>query len=643
MDDPTNSFGPNVPKVAISAVAVVTSLSAVGYICSYRSRSTRPRSRVVRCSISKSRSPIGLIAALNCTHDTQLAFSRLSGPQQRILLLQKCSPEDHCPKSPSAIPPSSRKVDDEKASASSSREIEEKRDDDLSVIQVSENQIGALGPSRTGQPGARSLRITTNVSHDPSRISDQLDETSSQRNVYSIQSPQLHDGAGPSSAVVPSSSPSCKPEQRERDEDCSPSRPKMQVDPSVQALRVDIPSTADCNTPSTSRFPWIVFWDFENVRVPQGVSIPKFVHCLRVFISEYRQTGTLDPILRISAIGNAFLLPKHSSSQLVSSGVTIQHTPNWNKHKDFSDKAIMSELSLLPLQHSPPCGIVLLSGDVDFSYCISKLTALSYQTIVIGLENRSWQLAAAATTFVSLKDVLQDTNVPAHLDELVHTPRNSSQTRPVHEEQAQPVKKTDAKRDRSGKSKNQSMFFRPRARKADGNRREKAFKSEGNRNQRLIQSEIGNDKEGQTLEGAAKIGDDAAETDQLSVTFGGKRPLNGKCGPPEKSCSEISRDSPAGPENVCLEEEIDKRNEVETEISSGEEVAEDIVQNRSFVEDITIESKYVSTIAKRFTRPMIRITLLCLLFFSIVKYILAHIVVMYEKFGVSFFDVILHC
>lgn len=639
MDDSVNTFGPNVPKLAINVFAVVTSLSAVGYICSYRSPSIRSRPRVIRRSISKNRSPIGLIVALNSTHSNQLIFTRLSAPHQNKPLLQKRSAENCCPKSPSSIPSSPRKVDDKNASASSSRKIEEKREGDLSVIQVSENQIGTLEPSRTDQPAARSAHITTDVNHAPNRHSDQLHETNSQTDVDSFQTPKLRDGAGPSSAVLPFSPISCKAEQRGRDEDCLPSRPEMQLDPSVQTLCVDIPSTADCNTPVTNRFPkfpWIVFWDFENVRVPQGVSIPKFVHCLRGFVSGFRQTGTLDPILQISAIGNAFLLPKDSSSQLVSSGVTIQHTPNWNKHKDFTDKAIFSELSLLPLQHPPPCGIVLLSGDVDFSYCISKLTALSYQTIVIGLENRSWQLAAAATTFVSLQDVLQDTSVPAHLDNLVQPPRKGFQARLVHGEQSQQVGKTDANCNPSQKSRNQPMRAKPRAHKTGHKPRENVFKSGGKRNRKVDQSETGKDKEEQLLEDVAENGDDAAETEQFPGTSGEKQPLNGKCGPPGKSCSEIFRDSPPGPENVSFEEEMDELEEVETKTLSREESAEDIVPDLSFVENITIEGKYVSTSARGFTRPMIRMTLLCLLFFTVVKYILTHMVVLYEKVGVSF-------
>lgn len=144
---------------------------------------------------------------------------------------------------------------------------------------------------------------------------------------------------------------------------------------------------------------WVVFWDIENVSIPKKMPASRFVCTLRKFLSSCRGNGLIDPVLRITVVSNPNRMSGEMRAQLHSSGVTVVQVQTRTR-KDVSDKALLTDLCLLPLHTPPPLGVALLSGDVDFSYAIARLTALTYHTVVVAPDNSCSSLLANAPTRV---------------------------------------------------------------------------------------------------------------------------------------------------------------------------------------------------------------------------------------------------
>lgn len=123
---------------------------------------------------------------------------------------------------------------------------------------------------------------------------------------------------------------------------------------------------------------WVVFWDLENVAVPRGVTGHSFVHSLCA-----RLTSVCPgKIVRIVAAGNMFRLPVHLCNQLQASGVSLNHIETRGR-KDAADKALITEICLLPSEHPPPFGVALLTGDSDFAYALARMRHLGCFTVVV--------------------------------------------------------------------------------------------------------------------------------------------------------------------------------------------------------------------------------------------------------------------
>lgn len=55
--------------------------------------------------------------------------------------------------------------------------------------------------------------------------------------------------------------------------------------------------------------------------------------------------------------------------------------------KDAADKALISDMCLLAVEHAPPVGVVLMSGDADFAYALARLRGFGYFTVVVANGN----------------------------------------------------------------------------------------------------------------------------------------------------------------------------------------------------------------------------------------------------------------
>ncbi|KAI0561136.1 Meiosis regulator and mRNA stability factor 1 [Gracilaria domingensis] len=156
--------------------------------------------------------------------------------------------------------------------------------------------------------------------------------------------------------------------------------------PRTLAVRsAPLPPLVRCATAGARPFSWVVFWDLENIHVPSSTSPAAFVHALCRALRSVAPHPSLShpqPVLRMLAVANIHSIPLHQRKSLQSSGVSILHFET-NGRKDACDKALITELCLLPREHAPPMGVALLSADVDFAYALSRLTALGYYTVVV--------------------------------------------------------------------------------------------------------------------------------------------------------------------------------------------------------------------------------------------------------------------
>ncbi|PXF48313.1 hypothetical protein BWQ96_01773 [Gracilariopsis chorda] len=173
----------------------------------------------------------------------------------------------------------------------------------------------------------------------------------------------------------------------------------------------------DISTACTRQFPWVVFWDLENVKIPSSLQPATFIHALRNALRTTAPTQSLNqtpPILRFIAVTNVHATPLKVRTALQSNGISLLHVDSQTR-KDACDKALITELCLLPREHSPPMGVALLSNDVDFAYPLARLAALGYHTVVVTprIEMISRTLATVPRTVLTFDNIL--THVPSSI------------------------------------------------------------------------------------------------------------------------------------------------------------------------------------------------------------------------------------
>lgn len=120
-----------------------------------------------------------------------------------------------------------------------------------------------------------------------------------------------------------------------------------------------------------------VFWDFENCPVPSGLD--PFLVRLNIERA-LRKSGYLGPI-SITGYGNIHLISRaHVLEALSETGVDLHHVPNGGKNS--SDRALLIDMLLWTIKHSPPAHVLLISGDSDFSVLLHKMRLLSYNVLL---------------------------------------------------------------------------------------------------------------------------------------------------------------------------------------------------------------------------------------------------------------------
>ena len=121
-----------------------------------------------------------------------------------------------------------------------------------------------------------------------------------------------------------------------------------------------------------------IFWDMENCRIPKDVSPNDVAVNIRMILRLHPLiSGTL---ISFTAYGDFNGFSRRHREACQRTGVKLVDVPN--THKDAADKAILVDLFLFALDHSPPSTILLISGDVDFANALHVLSQRGYTVIV---------------------------------------------------------------------------------------------------------------------------------------------------------------------------------------------------------------------------------------------------------------------
>jgi hypothetical protein len=139
--------------------------------------------------------------------------------------------------------------------------------------------------------------------------------------------------------------------------------------------------------------PASVFWDFENCRFPHGmiyrvmIDVPfsSFSKAIKGLLSRYGLFAK-----DIHAIGHVNYLTPPVVKAFSEIGINmidvLSHKPVRILSiylKNASDMSILTEIAKVIFSHKPPHGMVLISGDKDFSHMLNFLDRVGYKVILV--------------------------------------------------------------------------------------------------------------------------------------------------------------------------------------------------------------------------------------------------------------------
>ena len=120
-----------------------------------------------------------------------------------------------------------------------------------------------------------------------------------------------------------------------------------------------------------------IFWDIENCAPPRKMRGTSVETKLRQGLAER------GPIKQIRAYADLEQFPTKLRIELQRSGVHLIDTPRERRSKDVADHMIITDRLIFAMENSAPQTIVLISGDIDYSYTLAKLQQRGYKVILI--------------------------------------------------------------------------------------------------------------------------------------------------------------------------------------------------------------------------------------------------------------------
>ncbi|XP_076940663.1 uncharacterized protein LOC143609932 [Bidens hawaiensis] len=125
--------------------------------------------------------------------------------------------------------------------------------------------------------------------------------------------------------------------------------------------------------------PIAILWDMENCPVPNDVRPEDVAGNIRTDLRVHPVIN--GSVNMLSAYGDFNGFSRRLRKGCQRTGVKLVDVPNGRK--DAADKAILIDMFLFALDNPPPCSIMLISGDVDFSPALHVLGQCGYTVILV--------------------------------------------------------------------------------------------------------------------------------------------------------------------------------------------------------------------------------------------------------------------
>ena len=151
-----------------------------------------------------------------------------------------------------------------------------------------------------------------------------------------------------------------------------------------------------------------MFWDAETVRIPSRYSAREMYEKLRTALQDY---GRCRDGIRI--IGD-LQCQRRLCSELMDMGCWLFDVPP-NGKPNRADGIIVVEIMAFALDHPPPATIILITGDSDYGYPLSKLRARGYRIILIVPSAVKASLKLSADVILEWERDVLHMSVDAHI------------------------------------------------------------------------------------------------------------------------------------------------------------------------------------------------------------------------------------
>ena len=122
--------------------------------------------------------------------------------------------------------------------------------------------------------------------------------------------------------------------------------------------------------------PAAIFWDIENAIVPKRMKLRTAVNLIRKKVEKF---GVLKSF---NIVGELEYLSAEETQDLQFSGCSVINTPHLKK-EEVADKAIIANILLFALDHPHPASIIVITGDADFAFVLTKLKDRGYRTVLV--------------------------------------------------------------------------------------------------------------------------------------------------------------------------------------------------------------------------------------------------------------------
>jgi len=139
----------------------------------------------------------------------------------------------------------------------------------------------------------------------------------------------------------------------------------------------------------------IVFWDIENLPIPKDLSALQTVERIKFGLRSY---GFMKSSFQV--YGGHHVVHTSKRSDLTQSSCSFIDTPH-DGNKETADKLLIANILLWAMDNPPPAKIVLMCGDGDISYVISRLVSRGYMVVLVHNQQAKERLKVAASFAIS--------------------------------------------------------------------------------------------------------------------------------------------------------------------------------------------------------------------------------------------------